>query len=119
VAVEKARSHQSVDWLAYFESIQRECPWSLAAYRKDLIDIVDWVPGKTIPGLGVYSARMYVVDYPDSIIEAMATELDSSDAECEWLYSYPGYGEFATPVKVLIQQNRSTLNNLRSQLGVE
>jgi len=60
-----------------------------------------------------------VVDYPDSVVEAMATELDSSDAECEWLYSYPGYGEFATPVKVLIQQNRSTLNNLRSQLGVE
>ena len=117
--VVKARSHQSVDWLAYFESIQHECPWSLAAYRKDLIDIVDWVPGKTIPGLGVYSARMYVVDYPDSVVEAMATELDSSDLDCEWLFSYPGYGDYATPVKVLIQQNRSTLKNLRTQLDVE
>ena len=119
MAVEKARSHQSVNWLEYFESIQQECPWSLAAYRKDLIDIVDWVPGRPIPGLGVYSARIYVVDYPDSVVEAMATELDSSDQDCEWLWSYPGYGDYATPVKVLIQQNRSTLNNLRSQLGVE
>ena len=117
--MEKERSHQSVNWSEYFESIQRECPWSLAAWRKDLIDIVDWVPGLAIPSLGVYSARMYIVDYPDSVVEAMATELDSSDQDCEWLWSYPGYGEFATPVKVLIQQNRSQLKNLRTQLGVE
>jgi len=117
--VDEARSHQSVNWLEYFESIQRECPWSLAAYKRDLIDIVDWVPGKPIAGLGEYAARMYVMDYPDSIVEAMATELDTQDVLCEWLFSYPGYGEFATPVSVLIQQDRSTLTKLRSQLGVE
>jgi len=117
--VDEARSHQSVNWLEYFESIQQECPWSLAAYKRDLIDIVDWVPGKPIAGLGEYSARMYVMDYPDSIVEAMATELDTQDVLCEWLFSYPGYGEFATPVSVLIQQDRSTLTKLRSQLGVE
>jgi hypothetical protein len=60
---------------------------------------------------------MYVVDYPDSIVEAMATELDERDCECEWLFSYPGYGEFATPVKVLIQQNRKQLNDLRNRLS--
>ena len=117
--MEKARSHQSVDWLVYFESIQRECPWSLAAYRKDLIDIVDWLPGEPIAELGAYSARMYVVDYPDSVVEAMALELDTDNLECEWLFSYPGYGNFATPVKVLIQQNRKELTKLRTQLGVE
>ena len=115
----KAKSHQSVNWLEYFESIQKECPWSLAAYRKDLIDIVDWHPGEPIVGLGAYSARMYVVDYPDSIVEAMAQELDTQDVLCEWLFSYPGYGDYATPVKVLIQQNRKELTKLRSQLGVE
>jgi hypothetical protein len=114
--VEKARSHPSVNWLEYFESIQRECPWSLAAYKRDLIDIVDWVPGEPIAGLGAYSARMYVMDYPDNIIEAMATELDTQDILCEWLFSYPGYGDFATPVKVLIQQNRKELNTIRSKL---
>ncbi len=115
--MDEARSHQSVNWLEYFESIQRECPWSLAAYKRDLIDIVDWVPGKPIAGLGQYSARMYVMDYPDNIIEAMATELDTQDVLCEWLFSYPGYGEFATPVKVLIQQNRKELNTIRSKLA--
>ena len=115
--MEKARSHQSVDWLAYFESIQLECPWSLAAWRKGLIDIVEY-QGQRIP-LGLYSARMYLISAPDATVTAIAQGLDYDDQECEWLYSYPGYGEFATPVSVLIQQNRSTLNNLRTQLGVE
>ncbi len=105
-----------VNWLAYFESIQRECPWSLAAYQKDLIDIVEWQPGVAIAGLGAYSARMYIMDQSDAIVEAMAKELDTQDVACEWLFSYPGYGEYATPVPVLIQQNRSQLNQLRSQL---
>jgi hypothetical protein len=114
--VEKARNHQSVNWLEYFESIQKECPWSLAAYKRDLIDIVNWQPGVAIAGLGAYSARMYVMDHPDAIVEAMAKELDTQDVACEWLFSYPGYGDYATPVSVLIQQNRQQLKNLRSQL---
>jgi hypothetical protein len=36
--------------------------------------------------------------------------------EDEWLFSYPKYGEYATPVKVLIQQNRARLSQLRTQL---
>ena len=115
--MEKARSHQSVNWLDYFKSIQQECPWSLRAYQKGEIDIVDWLPGTTIKALENYQARMYVVDYPDNVVEAMATELDTNDQECEWLFSYPGYGEFATPVKVLIQQNRKQLNDLRTRLS--
>ena len=115
--MEKARSHQSVDWTAYFESIQLECPWSLAAWRKGQIDIVEY-QGQRIP-LGDYSARMYVISAPDSTVTAIANGLDYDDSECEWLYSYPGYGEFATPVKVLIQQNRKELTKLRTQLGVE
>ena len=110
------KSHQSVDWLAYFESIQRQCPWSLAAYKKDLIDIVEWQPGQPIEALNHYSARMYIVDYPNSVVEAMALELDTQDLLCEWLFSYPGYGEFATPVSVLIQQNRRELDTIRSKL---
>jgi hypothetical protein len=115
--VDVVKSHQSVDWLAYFESIQRECPWSLSAWRKGQIDIVNY-EGTRLP-LGDYSARMYVISAPDSTVVAIAQSMDYGDSECEWLYSYPGYGEFATPVKVLIQQNRSQLKNLRTQLGVE
>jgi hypothetical protein len=115
--VEKAKSHQSVNWYDYFKSIREECPWSYAAYLKGKIDIVEY-EGVRLP-LGDYSARMYLIRVPDSTVTAIANGLDYDDQECEWLYSYPGYGDYATPVAVLIQQNRRELTNLRSQLGVE
>ncbi len=107
--MEQARNHQSVNWLEYFTSIQKECPWSLAAYVKGEIDIVPW-EGYALPLEG-YQARMYTIDAEDHVVERLAQALDQG--ECEWLYSYPGYGPFATPVKVLIQQDRETLTRLR------
>ncbi len=115
--MDEARSHQSVNWLEYFESIQKECPWSLRAYKAGAISIEHWHDTDTLEPLGQYQARMYILDLPDNIVEAMAEELDCNDQECEWLFSYPGYGEFATPVKVLIQQNRKQLNDLRNRLS--
>jgi hypothetical protein len=35
------------------------------------------------------------------------------------LYSWPGYGKFATPVPVLIQQDHKQLQDLRDKLQVE
>ena len=110
--MEKERNHQSVDWYDYFKSIREECPWSYAAYLKGKIDIVEY-EGVRLP-LGDYSARMYIVHAPNATVEALAASWDHS--EDEWLFSYPGYGDFATPVSVLIQQNRQQLNQLRSQL---
>jgi hypothetical protein len=115
--VDEAKNHQSVNWLEYFESIQRECPWSLRAYKAGAISIEHWHDTPTVEPLGDYQARMYIVDLPDNIVEAMALELDCNDQDCEWLFSYPGYGEYATPVKVLIQQNRKQLNDLRNRLS--
>lgn len=111
----KAKSHQSVDWYSYFKSIREECPWSYSAYLKGLIEIKEWHRLVEIESLGRYQARMYVLDYPDTVVEAMALELDSQDTTHEWLFSYPGYGAYATPVKVLIQQDRKHLNKLRKQ----
>ena len=110
--MDEARNHPSVDWLEYFKSIREECPWSYSAYQKGLIHIVEY-QGYRIP-LGDYSARMYVLNAPDHTVEALAASWDHG--EDEWLFSYPGYGEYATPVKVLIQQNRAQLNQLRSQI---
>jgi hypothetical protein len=50
---------------------------------------------------------------PKQSVEALSAALDHGDDE--WLYSFPGYGPFATPVPVLIQQNRKELNDLRSK----
>jgi hypothetical protein len=114
--VEKARSHQSVDWLEYFKSIREECPWSYAAYLKGKIDIKDY-EGEKLP-LGDYSARMYIITAPDATVTAIANGLDYGDKEYEWLYSYPGYGDYATPVSVIIQQWRAELDAIRTRLSV-
>jgi hypothetical protein len=111
--VEKAKSHQSVNWYDYFKSIRKECPWSYAAYLKGKIDIKEY-EGVRLP-LDDYSARMYIINAPDATVVAIAEGLDYEDKEYEWLYSYPGYGDYATPVSVLIQQNKEELNQIRSQ----
>jgi histidinol-phosphate/aromatic aminotransferase/cobyric acid decarboxylase-like protein len=64
--------------------------------------------------LGHFEARVYVISVSDQEVEALAQAMDHG--EDEWLFSYPKYGEYATPVKVLIQQNRARLNQLRTQL---
>ena len=110
--MEPARSHQSVDWLDYFKSIQKQCPWSYSSWIKGGIDIVEY-QGYSIPLEG-YDARMYVINAPDATVEALAAGYDN--LQDEWLFSYPGYGPYATPVKVLIQQHRSQLEELRKQL---
>jgi acylphosphatase len=110
--VEKENAHQSVNWYAYFKSIRVECPWSYAAYIKGEIDIVDYQG--TVKPLGKYQARVYIVNAPDETVEALAAGLDY-EGEDEWLFSYPGYGPYAAPVSILIQQNRAKLRELRKQ----
>lgn len=113
--MEKARSHQSVDWYRYFKSIRSECPWSYAAYLKGKIDITEYT-GKAIP-LGEYEARVYVINAPEETVEAICAGLNyGSD---EWLFSYPGYGPFAAPVSILIQQDRSRLRELRQKINAD
>lgn len=111
MAEARANDHQSVDWSAYFKHIRSECPWSHRAHEQGLIDIVFYT-GDILP-LGKYQARVYVVDLEDQAVEALAAALDSG--EDEWLFSYPGYGPYATEVSVLIQQNRQQLAKLRRQ----
>ena len=106
-----------VNWYDYFKSIRNECPWSYSAYIKGLIDIVEY-QGQSLP-LGSYQARMYLISAPTDTIEAIAASLNYGDDDSEWLYSWPGYGKFATPVPVLIQQDHKQLQDLRDKLQVE
>ena len=102
-----------VDWGKYFLSIQKECPWSIVAWTKGKIDIAQW-SGKVLD-LGDYRARVYVVkNINKRRLKKIAKLLDQGS--CEWLWSYPGCGSFATPVPVLIQQNRQELNDIRKRL---
>lgn len=111
--MDEAKSHQSVDWAKYFKSIRTECPWSYSAFQQGQIDICEYT-GKVMP-LGNYQARIYTMTTSTAEVAAICAALDYG--EDEWLFSYPGYGPFATPVSVLIQQNRARLQDLRSKLG--
>jgi hypothetical protein len=106
---------EDVDWYHYFKSIRQQCPWSYQAYVHCEIDITEWTG--TAKPLGQCQARVYVCDINDKDLELLAEQLDSADSIDEWLFSYPGYGEYATPVPVLIQQQRQRLEQLRSQLN--
>lgn len=106
----KNHLRSKTNWGEYFASIRQECPWSNAAWLQGQIDVVNWT-GTVIPLDGM-QARVYVVE--DGDVTELAKELDVGD--CEWLFSYPGYGPFATPTPVLIQQSREKLNKLREKL---
>ncbi len=108
--MEQDANQERNKWADYFYRIRKQCPWSLAAWNKGEIDIVDWT-GEVLP-LAPYQARVYKVDLPDAEVKKLAAELDHG--ECEWLYSFPGYGPFATPTSVLIQQDRAELTRLRN-----
>jgi hypothetical protein len=107
------RSHQSVDWGEYFYSIKAQCPWSHVAWAKGKIDIQPWTLG--VQDLDVYRARVYLVKGLNKRrLKKLAKKLDHG--VCEWLWSYPGYGPYATPVPVLIQQRRAELDAIRQTL---
>lgn len=108
-----AKNHQRSKWGEYFASIKNQCPWSYSAWLHGQIDIVDWE--NSVLALGEYQARVYIVYAENSVVERIAEELN--EGVCEWLFSYPEYGKFATPEKVLIQQLRSTLTELRKKHG--
>lgn len=106
------KNHQSVDWQEYFYSIRKQCPWSLKSWQQGRIAVTLWT-GHRYP-LKNLDARIYIVSAGSGSVEHLAKGLDQG--EDEWLFSYPGYGEYATPVPVLIQQNRRQLASIRQQL---
>ena len=111
VDVDVVQNHPKSEWGEYFAEIKRECPWSYAAWLRGQIDITEWT-GEIKP-LGDMQARVYTISASDEDVEKLAQELDQG--EYEWLFSYPGYGPFATPEAVLIQQDRSVLAELRGK----
>lgn len=110
-----AAASAEVDWGNYFLSIKKYCPWSLAAWNKGLIDIVQGY--KQILPLGQFHARIYIVELNPRRLKKLCEKLDAGSEEDEWLWSHPRYASQSTPVPVLIQQNRKMLNDIRSKLG--
>ena len=103
------------DWAEYFQKIKPECPWSLAAWKKNEIKIIQWA-GEW-EHLGDNQAIVYTFkDINRRRLKKLCKQLNVS-YEYEWLWSEPKYGKFGSPVPILIQQDRRTLFDLRFDTG--
>ena len=113
-----------VNWLQYFHSIQRVCPWSYKSYCDGKIKIIpfdedllklseqnwDIEPWDAI----VYTVNNKSIDELDSFVEKRNDKQDT----CEYLWSHPTHtkgGNNQTPYPVIIQQDRKFLNELRKK----
>jgi hypothetical protein len=115
VEVKKAVVEEEVNWLAYFNHIKTVCPWSYAAYKKGEIKIKEW--SGVSEDLGNYQAIVYVIPKINRRrLKKLCKKLDTS-LKYEWLWSEPTNGVFASPVPILIQQDRRKLFELRFSTG--
>ncbi len=108
-------AEEKVDWSAYFDHIKSVCPWAYAAYKKQEIKITEW-SGK-VDQLENYQAIVYIVpNINRRRLKKLAKKLDTS-LEYEFLWSEPTNGDYASPVHILIQQNRRKLFDARFNIG--
>ena len=105
----------NIDWKEYFISIVSVCPWSLAYWTKQKIDVIRWRGESNVEELGDYVARMWI--HPNASARRLSDihhRLNKSRLHEEWLYSHNLLGDYSTPVPVLIQQNLMILKRARN-----
>ena len=104
-----------VDWTAYFKHIQPVCPWSGAAWKKGEIKVKYW--HGVIEELESNQAIIYICKgYNRRRLKKLCKKIDAS-LKYEWLWSEPTHGDYASPVPILIQQDRRKLFDLRFDTG--
>ena len=111
-------SPTQAEWYKYFESIQDVCPWSFKAYKNNMINFYEG--DLHIRNLDESEANIYIFTegYSDDDLYEIAEELNNTYAGYEFLWSHPDYtkgGHRQTPVPVIIQQDRKTLEILRDK----
>lgn len=102
---------EAVKWEEYFHKIRVVCPWSWAAWKKGLIDFTHYDQG--VVDLQGYEARVYLLDRKPRLLKKIETRLNEQRENEEWLHSHPSFGPMATPVPVLIQQDKAHLAMVR------
>ena len=111
----KAVAEEKVDWSAYFDHIKTVCPWAYAAHKKGEIKFTQW-SGK-VKELENYQAIVYIVPNTNRRrLKKLAKKLDTT-IKYEFLWSEPTNGDYASPVHILIQQDRRKLFDARFNTG--
>lgn len=124
---------KEVNWLEYYKSISKVCPWS---YRSYIMGSIITIPYNEVT-FNTFASSFSVCKSEKGVetdcfvyvcegkspqwLEARVKELQSVDkwSDSEWLYSTPDDDEEgnATPVPVIIQQRKAQLEKLRQQVG--
>lgn len=100
-----------VNWNQYFENIRDVCPWSYSAWRKGLINLVEW-QGYAYP-LGSWKARVYLTNLSPTQLESIHDKLNDMYEEYEFLWSHPSFIGKSTPMPCIIQQSAQELEQIR------
>lgn len=112
-----------VNWLQYFGSIKKVCPWSYQSYLDGTTKITDFNEDflilneqnfETLP----WEVIIYLLgdDLTLDAIDEYVAFLNKCQDKCEYLWSHPTFtkgGNNNTPVPVIIQQDRTRLKELR------
>ncbi len=102
-------------WTDYFKKISDVCPWSLEAWNNNEIRVFEEFE-EVRPLIGKKAHLYLLPDFSDDELYELAEDLDELYKEYEFLWSHPDFtkgGNRATPVPVLIQQDRQLLEYLR------
>ena len=119
------KNEAEVDWLNYFQSISKFCPWSLKSYKEGTMLITQF--DKDILKLNEqnwsnlpWEVIVYLLgdDLTLDAIDEYVAHRNESQYKCEYLWSHPSFtkgGNNQTPVPVIIQQDREQLFKLRKE----
>ena len=111
----KAVAEEKVDWPAYFNHIKSVCPWAYAAFKKQEIKITQW--SGNVEELDNYQAIVYIVPSTNRRrLKKLAKKLNTI-IKYEFLWSEPTNGNYASPVHIIIQQDRRKLFDARFNTG--
>jgi hypothetical protein len=120
------RFEEEVDWVEYFLSIKKLCPWSLKFWMEDKILHITTEGGCEFTWCACFDASEYeaiLFEYPhETTIDTLCTIVEKIEEKYTGLiafWSHPDEKQNNTPKPCVIVQDRSTLTDLRKQVGYE
>jgi hypothetical protein len=123
--VAKRKNEVEVNWLQYFHSIKKVCPWSYESYTQGTTKITQFDKDILLLNEQNWSTLPWEVivyltgdDLTLNAIDEIVVYRNESQEKCEYLWSHPSFtkgGNNQTPVPVIIQQDRRTLEKLRKE----
>lgn len=124
---EQRFQEEKVDWEQYFLSIKKLCPWSLKFWMEDkILHITVGDEPTELTWCACFDSTEYeamLFEYPhETTIDMLMCVVEKIEEKHKGLiafWSHPDEKQNNTPKPCVIVQDRSTLTDLRKQVGYE